>query len=161
MASCANVKSEFGLDRVLQQVAKRVAPALAVLEQAEGFRVTREARRNALTEDYVEMIAALIADKGEARSIDLACRFGVTQATVAKTVSRLKREGFVLAQRYGDLHLTPAGIALADQARIRHQIVVNFLKTIGVSAEVAERDAEGIEHHVSDETLKAFERLTR
>ncbi len=107
------------------------------------------------------MVADLIAKKGEARSVDLACRFGVTQATVAKCVSRLKREGFVRGERYGTLHLTEAGERLAEAARARHTTVVNFLKSIGVSAENAERDAEGIEHHVSDETLAAFARLSR
>lgn len=121
----------------------------------------REARRSALTEDYVEMIAELIAGGGEARSVDLACRFGVTQATVAKTIARLKREGFVRAERYGTIHLTVPGEHLAAQARLRHLTVVAFLKKIGVSAEIAERDAEGIEHHVSDETLRAFARLCR
>jgi DtxR family manganese transport transcriptional regulator len=145
----------------LGQDVKRIAAPAAVAEQAEGFRVTREARRNALTEDYVEMIAELIASKGEARSVDLACRFGITQATVAKTILRLKREGFVEAERYGAIHLTTPGIELAARARARHQIVVEFLKRIGVAPDVAERDAEGIEHHVSAETLQAFARLSR
>lgn len=130
-----------------------------VAGQAAGFRHAREARRTALVEDYVEMIADLRAAKGEARSIDLALRFGVTQATVAKCVSRLKREGMVRAERYGTLHLTERGEAVACAARRRHGIVVAFLKSIGVSAEIAERDAEGIEHHVSAETLAAFARL--
>ncbi len=123
--------------------------------------MTREAPRNSLTEDYVEMIAELIASKGEARSVDLACGFGVTQATVAKTILRLKREGFVEAERYGAIRLTRPGIDLASQARARHQIVVEFLKRIGVATDIAERDAEGIEHHVSAETLQAFARLSR
>ncbi len=129
-------------------------------EQAEGFRRSREARRNALTDDYVEMIADLIATDGEARSVDIACRFGVTQATVAKTILRLKREGLVAAERYGALHLTDSGKAKAADARARHQVVVAFLKRIGVSPDIAERDAEGIEHHVSEETLAAFARLS-
>jgi len=145
----------------LSQDVKRVAEVPAVAEQAEGFRLSREARRNALTEDYVEMIAELITSKGEARSVDLACRFGITQATVAKTILRLKREGFVQAQPYGAIHLTPPGVALAARARARHQIVVDFLKKIGVAPDIAERDAEGIEHHVSTETLQAFARLSR
>jgi DtxR family manganese transport transcriptional regulator len=145
----------------LSQDVKKIAAPPAVAEQAEGFRVTREARRNALTEDYVEMIAGLIASKGEARSVDLASRFGITQATVAKTILRLKREGFVEAERYGAIHLTRSGVELAAEARVRHQIVVEFLKRIGVAPDIAERDAEGIEHHVSAETLQAFARLSQ
>ena len=153
-------------DRALSVDAKPQATAAAserpgIADRTDGFRHAREARRAALIEDYVELIAELIAAKGEARSIDLAVRFGVTQATVAKSVSRLKREGFVRAERYGTLHLTPRGAAAAGAARARHVIVVEFLKSIGVPAEIAERDAEGIEHHVSAETLAAFGRLCR
>jgi DtxR family manganese transport transcriptional regulator len=140
---------------------KVAAPAAAAEQQAEGFRRVREAQRKALTEDYVEMVAELIALHGEARSVELATRFGVTQATVAKMIGRLKREGFVTAQRYGTVHLTATGDELAVQARTRHRIVVDFLRSIGVPAEIADRDAEGIEHHVSDETLKAFARMCR
>ena len=148
-------------ERNLNAVVKYAATAADVAEQADGFRHAREARRTALIEDYVELIADLIGAKGEARSIDLALRFGVTQATVAKCVSRLKREGYVRAERYGTLHLTDKGDEVAKTARARHVIVVDFLKSIGVSAEIAERDAEGIEHHVSAETLAAFARLSR
>jgi len=35
-------------------------------------------------------------------------------------------------------------------------VVLDFLISIGVSEETAEADAEGLEHHVSPETLKAF-----
>ena len=132
-----------------------------VAEQANAFRQSREARRKALTEDYVELIGDLVAERGEARSVDIATRFGVTQATVAKAIGRLKREGFVRAERYGTLHLTPAGDTLAAASRIRHKTVVDFLKSIGVADDIAERDAEGIEHHVSEETLRAFARLCR
>ncbi len=138
----------------------KVASGPAVAAQANGFRHVRQARRNALTEDYVEMIADLIATNGEARSVDIAGRLGVTQATVAKGVSRLKREHLVRAERYGALHLTEAGLCMAREAQRRHQSVVRFLLHIGVSPAIAERDAEGIEHYVSDETLAAFARLT-
>ena len=138
-----------------------VADGPAIADQANGFRHAREARRSAVTEDYVELIAELVTAKGEARSIDLSLRFGVTQATVAKCVSRLKREGFLRAERYGALHLTPLGEQVAAAARARHLVVVSFLKSIGVPGDIAERDAEGIEHHVSAETLAAFARLCR
>jgi len=57
---------------------------------------------------------------------------------------------------YRGVFLTPAGEALAERVRVRHRLVVDLLVAIGVPAEAAEADAEGIEHHVSDTTLKAF-----
>ena len=67
--------------------------------QAGGFEKVREAHQTELAEDYVELIAHLIAAHGEARAVDLARRLGVTNATVNKTVQRLMREGLVEAGR--------------------------------------------------------------
>ena len=107
------------------------------------------------------MIADLIAGEGEARAIDIARRLGVTHVTVAKTVGRLQRAGLVTSRPYRSIFLTDEGRKLADVARRRHQKVVEFLRSLGVSEETALGDAEGIEHHVSEETLGAFERFTR
>ena len=125
--------------------------------QAEGFQAVRDAHRSELVEDYVELIAELIEDAGEARPVDIATRMGVTQPTVAKNLARLKREGFITRERYRSVFLTDAGRALAEGCRRRHQIVLQFLLSLGLDAETAEQDAEGIEHHVSDKTLALFQ----
>lgn len=127
----------------------------------ESFRQAREARRAELVEDYVELIADLIRDGGEARQVDIAARLGVAQPTVAKMLRRLADDGLVARRPYRGVFLTDAGEALAARSRERHRIVENFLLTLGVSAETARCDAEGIEHHVSDETLAAFERASK
>ena len=57
--------------------------------------------------------------------------------------------------------VTEAGTALAQRVRARHRLVVDVLRAIGVPAEAAEADAEGIEHHVSETTLKAFARFVQ
>ena len=125
---------------------------------SEGFRHTREARRSALVEDYVELIADLIEDGNEARQVDIAARLGVAQPTVAKMLARLAAEGLVTRKPYRGVFLTDDGRRVADESRERHQTVEAFLRAIGVSAETARIDAEGIEHHVSSETLAAFRR---
>ncbi|MFP4314526.1 MAG: iron dependent repressor, metal binding and dimerization domain protein, partial [Alphaproteobacteria bacterium] len=73
--------------------------------------------------------------------------------------ARLKKEGLVNAQPYRSLFLTEEGLELAKTCKKRHEIVVKFLRAIGVSERIAEMDAEGIEHHVSKETLNAFEKF--
>ena len=138
------------------------APRLGdAVRQAASFDQTRRARQSEIAEDYVELIADLIETRGEARAVEIAERMGVTHATVNKTIARLQREGLVTTRPYRSIFLTEAGSRLAEMSRRRHRIVLDFLKAIGVSAETAELDAEGIEHHVSEETLAAFERLTR
>jgi DtxR family manganese transport transcriptional regulator len=126
------------------------------LTQARRFGKTRSAQSKALLEDYVELIADLLATSGEARPTDVARRLGVSHATAIKTISRLKREGFATGRPYRGVFLTDTGQALAERTRARHRIVVDVLVALGVPAEIAEADAEGIEHHVSEATLKAF-----
>jgi DtxR family manganese transport transcriptional regulator len=125
---------------------------------SEGFRQSRKARRDALVEDYIELIADLIEDGNEARQVDIAARLGVAQPTVAKMLARLAAEGLVTRKPYRGVFLTDAGRAIAHESRVRHQIVEAFLRWLGVSAETARIDAEGIEHHVSAETLEVFRR---
>ncbi|MEC8744569.1 MAG: manganese-binding transcriptional regulator MntR [Pseudomonadota bacterium] len=120
------------------------------------FERIRKAHQSEVAEDYVEMIADLIAETGEARAVDLAARFGVTAPTVNATVQRLQKDGLVTAKPYRSIFLTKAGQELALYCKERHQIVRNFLISIGVDENTAEQDAEGIEHHVSPETLEKF-----
>lgn len=131
---------------------------VAAADHVEGFRQAREARRTELVEDYVELIADLIDDGGEARQVDIAARLGVAQPTVAKALKRLAEDGLIVQRPYRGVFLTEAGRSLAEDSRRRHQIVEGFLCALGVSSETARVDAEGIEHRVSEETLSAFER---
>ena len=125
--------------------------------QPERFQQAREAQAKALLEDYAEMIGDLTEEMGEARITDIACRMGVTHPTATKAVARLKREGLAVSRPYRGVFLTEQGAALADRVRARHRTVVNLLVAVGVPPETAEMDAEGLEHHVSDISLKAFE----
>ncbi|MFZ2101381.1 MAG: manganese-binding transcriptional regulator MntR [Oricola sp.] len=127
-------------------------PALRV----EAFQQARDARRSELVEDYVELIDDLIREGGEARQVDIAARLGVAQPTVARMLRKLVDEELVQRKAYRGVFLTDKGRKLAGVSRERHEIVEKCLVALGVSPETAQRDAEGIEHHVSDETLSAF-----
>jgi len=139
------------------------APAALPSEalQARRFGKTRDAQSSALLEDYVELIADLLSCGGEARPTDVARRLGVSHATAIKTIARLKREGLAVSKPYRGVFLSEAGLALAERVRSRHRLVVDVLLSLGVPAEAAEADAEGIEHHVSEITIKAFEDFLR
>ena len=135
-------------------------PAASVSDSAAKFDRIRRAHQSEVAEDYVEMISDLIEETGEARTVDLAARFGVTSPTVNAIVRRLQRENLVETRPYRSIFLTEAGKALAESSRDRHQIVRDFLVTIGVPETIAEEDAEGVEHHVSEETLAVFAQIT-
>jgi DtxR family manganese transport transcriptional regulator len=125
--------------------------------RAEGFATVRQSHESEMAEDYVELIAELIETRNEARPVDIAERLGVKPPTVTKNISRLKAAGLVRRERYRAIFLTEKGQALAEVCRRRHRLVVAFLRSLGVDEETAECDAEGIEHHVSEATLKAFD----
>jgi len=127
--------------------------------QASRFGKAREARSATLIEDYVELIADLLAAHGEARATEIAKRLGVTHPTALKSIARLKREGLATSRPYRGIFLTEAGLALAERVRARHRLMVELLQAVGVPPEAAEADAEGMEHHASEATLKAFARF--
>ncbi len=144
---------------VLRQAVPADASLIDPEVHVESFRQAREARRLELVEDYVELIADLHASTGEARAAEIARRLGVSHVTVVRSITRLEREGLAVTRPYRGVALTEAGLALAERVRARHRLVVATLVALGVPSEVAEQDAEGIEHHVSDSCLLAFARF--
>ena len=139
---------------------RKTTQLVNVEEHVEGFRQVREAHRRELIDDYVELISDLIREVGEARQVDMAARLGVSQPTVAKMLKRLASVGLIEMIPWRGVFLTPEGEKLAQEIRERHQLVENFLLVLGVSPEIARRDAEGMEHHVSEETLVKFREFT-
>ncbi len=142
-----------------RRAARGRAPDAAVERQAAGHSKIRKDHSIEIAQDYVELIAQLIRDHGEARTVDLAQRLGVSHVTVTKTIARLQREGLVRSAPYRSIFLTDDGRTMAEQAQVRHTLVVQFLRKLGVNAPDAEADAEGIEHHVSDATMAAIQRF--
>ena len=127
-----------------------------ITQSAKKFERIRRAHQSEVAEDYVEMIADLIERTGEARAVDLASLFGVTAPTVNATIQRLQKDGLVISRPYRSIFLTPGGQQLAKSCKERHRVVRDFLIAIGVDRDVAEQDAEGVEHHVSEATLRCF-----
>ncbi len=125
--------------------------------RAAAFQQARDARRSELLEDYVELIDELVRATGEARQVDIAAYLGVAQPTVARMLNRLSDAGLIEKRPYRGIFLSEAGLKLAEEGRERHAIVETFLIDIGIDPEIASCDAEGIEHHVSRETLAAFQ----
>ena len=128
---------------------------------SDRFEQVRNARNSETAEDYTEMISDLIRNVGEARAVDLAKHFGVTGPTVNSIIRRLVRDGLVVSKPYRSIFLTDKGQILADYCKKRHEIVYDFLIKIGVDSDTAKNDAEGIEHHVSAETLSVFEKYNK
>ena len=126
-----------------------------------SFKKVRDAHKNENTEDYLEIIADLLNVKGEARIVDIASKLDIAQATANKTIQRLQNQGFVKKEPYRSIFLTLKGQEVASISKKRHIVVLTFLKNLGLDARTAEADAEGIEHHVSDKTLKKMDQFNK
>ena len=126
-----------------------------------SFKKVRDAHRTENTEDYLEIIADLLNTKGEARIVDIANKLDIAQATANKTIQRLQNQGYVKKEPYRSIFLTLKGQEVASVSKKRHIIVLTFLKKLGLDLKTAEADAEGIEHHVSNKTLKKMEQFNK
>jgi DtxR family manganese transport transcriptional regulator len=120
----------------------------------------RKQHSDELAEDYVEAIADLLSERGQARVTDLQGVFGVSHVSVIRALKRIEDRGLAQKASDGSWKLTAPGKRMAKESAERHELVVRFLKALGVSDVQAEADAEGMEHHLSTETLKAFRQFT-
>lgn len=130
-------------------------------QRAASFKATRKHHSSEAAEDYTELIADLIEEQGQARTGTIAEHLGISHVTALRTIRRLQSEGYVETSPHKPVKLTAKGKKLAQQAKERHLLVVDFLKEIGVPADIAEIDAEGAEHHFSSTTLDRLKDLLK
>lgn len=128
--------------------------------QSAAHEAVREQHRDERMEDYVEAILRLRKNSEGVRVVDLQGVFGVSHVTVIRILDRLEKEGLVVRRPEG-IGLTEMGLRLAEECYERHRTVEAFLRGLGISEAVASRDAEGIEHHLSEETLEAMRDFLR
>ena len=121
----------------------------------------RNQNKNEILEDYVEAIQEISEIKGDVKNADLAIHFGVSQATINKNIKRLISSKLATSEPYRSIFLTDEGKKLAAISKEKHNIVYQFLIKLGVSKKIAQYDSEGIEHHVSDETLKLMKNFSK
>lgn len=100
-------------------------------------------------EDHIEQIYLLIDQKGYARVSDIADALSVLPSSVTKMVQKLDKDGFLIYEKYRGLTLTQRGLKLGKKLVKRHELLEDFLRVIGVKEENIYADVEGIEHHLS------------
>ncbi len=122
---------------------------------------TRAHHANETAEDYVEAVFDTIVAKETCRVQDLAKHFDVSHVTVSRIVTRLCTAGLMSTSPYQPIELTKKGESLAKRVKKRHEIVYQFLLTLGVDQQTASIDSEGIEHHVSETTLAAMKKYIK
>jgi Mn-dependent DtxR family transcriptional regulator len=104
-------------------------------------------------EDYLERIQELIEEKGYARVVDIASSLEVRQASATLMVQKLGEAGYLNYEKYRGLVLTDKGRSVARKIQQRHATLSRFFSLLGLDAETQRLDIEGIEHHLSPDTL--------
>ncbi|MEP0826477.1 MAG: transcriptional regulator MntR [Nitrososphaera sp.] len=117
--------------------------------------------RTTRMEDYLEVIYELIEQKGYATTVDISNYLNVSSPSVTKMLQRLNESGHVNYEKYRGISLTESGMIVAKNIHDRHGVLADFLRMIGVDEDTANRDAEGIEHHLHPETLKKLEEFIK
>ncbi len=100
-------------------------------------------------EDYIELIHNLMKSKGYARVSDIAETLEVHPSSVTKMVQKLDKDGYLNYEKYRGFILTAKGQKLGERLVYRHELLEEFLEVIGVDSDKIYEDVEGIEHHLS------------
>jgi len=112
-------------------------------------------------EDYLEVIYELIKKKGYATQTDISESLNVSLPSVTKMLHRLDESKYLKYEKYRGINLTEEGIEVAENIHEKHGLLSEFFKMIGVDENVANIDAEGIEHHLHTQTLKKLREFIR
>ena len=120
----------------------------------------KPAKPSQSAEDYLERIHELIEAKGSAHVADIAQSLKVGQPSVTSMVQKLADEGYLRYEKYRSITLTDVGRTVALHIRDRHIVLANFFTLFGLDDETQARDIEGIEHHLSPDTLQTLADLT-
>lgn len=110
-------------------------------------------------EDYLERIYKLIDEKGYARVSDIAEGLEVHPSSVTKMIQKLDKDNYLVYEKYRGLVLTSKGQKMGKRLVDRHELLEEFLKLIGVSEDTIYKDVEGIEHHLSWDSITCIETL--
>lgn len=110
-------------------------------------------------EDYLERIYKLIDEKGYARVSDIAEGLEVHPSSVTKMIQKLDKDEYLIYEKYRGLVLTAKGKKMGKRLMARHQLLEEFLEMIGVQEENIYKDVEGIEHHLSWDSITCIESL--
>jgi len=114
---------------------------------------------NTRIEDYLEVISELVELKGYANTIDISRYMNVSAPSVTKMLQRLDENGYLEYEKYRGINLTTKGNALADAVRQKHGILLEFFMMLGIDYNVANQDAEGMEHHLNPKTIKQLRKF--
>jgi len=110
-------------------------------------------------EDYLEVISELVELKGYATTLDISRYMNVSAPSVTKMLHRLEENKLLEYEKYHGINLTSKGTQVAIEIRQNHGILLEFFEILGVNHETANKDTEGIEHHLNPKTIKQLRKF--
>ena len=110
-------------------------------------------------QDYLESILILSRKQESVRATDICNYFGYARATVSVFMKQLKENGYVDIDERNHITLTESGLEIAEEMFERHEFLTDLFLKLGVSEDIATKDACRIEHYVSKETFEAIKRV--
>ena len=124
------------------------------LESIKAARKTKKISSTTSEEDYLEVIAELVEMKGYATTLDISRFMNVSPPSVTKMLQKLDEKKYLEYEKYHGINLTSMGKQVADTIRRKHSILLEFFEILNVGKEIANQDAEGLEHHLNDKTIR-------
>lgn len=113
-------------------------------------------RSNESVEDYLETILSLQKKLGQVRSIDIANEMNFSKPSVSVAMKNLREKEYITINENGHILLTPSGKKQAEDVLEKHTILTDWLISLGVDKEIAQKDACRMEHDMSEETFVAL-----
>ena len=110
-------------------------------------------------EDYLEVISELVDMKGYAATLDISRYMNVSAPSVTKMLKKLDADGYLIYEKYYGINLTVEGQRIADIIKQKHGILLEFFEILGIVKDIANQDAEGIEHYLNPKTIRQIRKF--
>ena len=128
------------------------------LESIKAGHKTKKVSSTIREEDYLEVIAELVELKGYATTLDISRFMNVTPTSVTKMLQKLDEKKYLEYEKYHGINLTIMGKHVADSIRRKHSTLLEFFEILNIGKEIANQDTEGLEHHLSDKTIRQLKK---
>jgi len=110
-------------------------------------------------EDYLEIISELVGLKGYATTLDISRHMNVSPPSVTKMLQKLDKDGYLEYEKYHGINLTSKGNQVAEAIRQKHSTLLEIFEILGIKKDIANQDAEGLEHHLNDKTIRQLRKF--
>jgi len=129
------------------------------LESIKAAHTIKKVASTTREEDYLEVIAELVELKGYATTLDISRFMNVSPPSVTKMLQKLDEKKYLEYEKYHGINLTNIGKQVADTIRRKHSILLEFFEILNVGKGIANQDAEGLEHHLNDKTIRRLRKF--